>query len=622
MRKNRGMWLLLLVLILGLAFLIRVWNLNKESFWADEGWTMLLVKGPGLSGVVQTMASDQHPPLYFVLMHYWIALTGNSEFTTRFLSLMWSVVGVALIYRLAADSFSPGTGAIAALLLALADNDTFLAQDARHYTQMAALATASTLFYLRYFRKPTRINGIAWLLASIALMYTHYLGGFILIIQLVHMVIFARPLRRLGDLLLRWGAICLAWLPWGFVFVNQSLVRYTRPILFQSTWENTPAALGIVRNDLTGSQYAVTISLLLLGLIYVTYKGGIPKLSWRPAWPTVYMALWLAVPIVVIIAINPYYPILTTRNFLLVTPVIALLIGHGFMNLDRLARTVVLTSFVIVSLLTVDAYFIKPPWRQVALDILQYRTATEPVLMNVWTDDFALRYHIGRDLHADPATLPLLSIPEWEDTYRNNFYPALLQYLNGKNAFWIAYWNKSDELRHWFEQQGFVQTSQQVETHLDVNKIFIYRFDRLKADAPVLATFGDRFGLLGATAEQQKSDSGAPELRVDLLWKPLQKADVDYSFSVFLLDPSGRSVINHDSSPLDGRAPTSTWQLGEVRFDSATLTLPANLPAGTYSLAVKIYYYVDQKPLPVTANGAARSEYFVVQHMALDGTGG
>src|SRR5258707_6810037 len=121
--KRQGFtWVLLIACIIWLAFLIRVWNLTKESFWADEGWTMILSKGPTLADVVQTMSQDQHPPLYFALMHYWIALTGISEFTTRFLSLMWSVLGVAFIYRIGADEFSPSVGAVAALMLALADN--------------------------------------------------------------------------------------------------------------------------------------------------------------------------------------------------------------------------------------------------------------------------------------------------------------------------------------------------------------------------------------------------------------------------------------------------------------------------------------------------------------------
>src|SRR5260221_13849769 len=99
--KRQGFtWVLLIACIIWLAFLIRVWNLTKESFWADEGWTMLLAKGPTIPDVVQTMANDQHPTLYFILMHLWIDLAGNSEFTTRFLSLEWSVLGVALIYLL------------------------------------------------------------------------------------------------------------------------------------------------------------------------------------------------------------------------------------------------------------------------------------------------------------------------------------------------------------------------------------------------------------------------------------------------------------------------------------------------------------------------------------------
>src|SRR5262249_9857512 len=289
--KQRGFaWVLVLACIIWLAFLLRVWNLTKESFWADEGWTMMLSKGPTLSDVVRTMADDQHPPLYFALMHYWVELAGNSEFAVRFLSLAWSVLGVAIIYRIGADAFSPGTGAAAALMLALADNDTFLAQDARHYTEMATLASASTLFYLRYLRHPTRANGIGWLLSSAALMYTHYLGGFILIIQLVHLLVFAGCKRR--DMLVRWAAICAAWLPWAFVFLNQSLVRYTRPVLFQSTWPNTPDALAIVGTDLFTYHYGLTAGLFLLGLVYVTYRQGVPFVRWRPAWPTVYALLW------------------------------------------------------------------------------------------------------------------------------------------------------------------------------------------------------------------------------------------------------------------------------------------------------------------------------------------
>lgn len=96
---------------------------------------------------------------------------------TRLLSSFWSLICLAAVYRLSADWFSPSAGLVAALLLALTDNEIMLAREARHYTQLAALAALSALFYLRYARRPSRASGLAWLLSSIALLYTHYLAS-------------------------------------------------------------------------------------------------------------------------------------------------------------------------------------------------------------------------------------------------------------------------------------------------------------------------------------------------------------------------------------------------------------------------------------------------------------
>src|SRR5258708_36430324 len=166
---------------------------------------------------------------------------------------------------------------------------------------------------------------------------------------------------------------------------------------------------------------------------------------------------------------------------------------------------------------------------------------------------------------------------------------------------------------HWFNQQGYTRTSTQVETHLETNKIYIYHYDRVKPDAAVLARFGDQFGLLSASADQPDAHT----VKVHLLWKVLQKPPVDYSVSVFLLNAGGTVVANHDGPPLDGRSPTTAWQVGDVRFDSQTITLPTDLAAGTYTVGLKIYWYVDQKPLAVTASDSKPSEYYAIQKISI-----
>jgi len=71
-----------------LAAGLRLHNLGTRSLWEDEGWTLLLSGGSNLSDIVQTMAFDQHPPIYFAAVHYWLDLTGDSEFSLRLFSAL------------------------------------------------------------------------------------------------------------------------------------------------------------------------------------------------------------------------------------------------------------------------------------------------------------------------------------------------------------------------------------------------------------------------------------------------------------------------------------------------------------------------------------------------------
>lgn len=586
--------LLIITAILLLGLFIRLWDINRESFWADEGWTMLLAQGPTLGEVVRTMAADQHPPLYFMMLRPWMDVLGDSEIMIRLFSTFFSVIGIGAVYRLAADQFGVGSGMVSALLLALMDNDIMLAREARHYAQMSAFAALSSLFYLRYVRRPGRASGIGWLLSSLGLMYTHYLGALLLAVQAVHSLFTVWSLRRTLDMLFRLGLIGVGWLPWVLVFLNQSLVRYTQPRLFQSTLPNTPETFAIVRGDLIGSHYALTLGLLLLGLVYIRYRGGAAQVRLRPLRPTAYLALWVLVPMAAIILLNPRFPILTTRNFLIVTPGIVLLIGHGFMNLDRTARSFALTVLVVLGLFTVDAYHLKPPWRETAQDVLRFREGDEPILMEVWVDDMALRYHFGRDLGVKPDRLPLISMWEWREQYGEAFFPTLLEYLRDKPSLWLVYWGKNEGgLLEFLPTHGYVRVLEQIERHRD-EQIFIWRYERPPAEAETVAQFSSVLKLRRAAPAALNLSPGQL-LRVNLLWEALQAIPVDLSVSVFLLDSAGMPAGNDDHPPLSGN--TSIWSAGGFYFDSHTLTAPA--APGTYQIGIKVYWYADPQPLAV-----------------------
>ena len=95
---------------------------------------------------------DVHPPAYFVLLHLWPGLVGQSEFALRYLSVSFSLLTVALLGRFAANGPRPRvSGLLAATLAAFSPLYVAYAQEVRSYALMTCLAVASTFVLWRLF---------------------------------------------------------------------------------------------------------------------------------------------------------------------------------------------------------------------------------------------------------------------------------------------------------------------------------------------------------------------------------------------------------------------------------------------------------------------------------------
>jgi hypothetical protein len=63
------------------------------------------------------------------------------------------------------------------------------------------------------------------------------------------------------------------------------------------------------------------------------------------------------------------------------------------------------------------------------------------------------------------------------------------------------------------------------------------------------------------------------------------------------------NYVIFDQTPFEGRFPTDDWPAGLQAMDSWTVTLPDDMPAGTYRLQTGLYDVVTQERMPVTAAG-------------------
>jgi len=143
----------ILFLILTVSFFLRFYQLGQPSLWYDEALTAAKT-GISFNQIIPELRSsgEENPPGYFYVTHWWARAFGNSEFSLRFPSLIFSLFAILSVYYLGSDLFSARVGLLGAFLLAISPLTINYAQEARMYSLFWFLGIFSLLFFNRFLR--------------------------------------------------------------------------------------------------------------------------------------------------------------------------------------------------------------------------------------------------------------------------------------------------------------------------------------------------------------------------------------------------------------------------------------------------------------------------------------
>jgi hypothetical protein len=153
-------------------------------------------------------------------------------------------------------------------------------------------------------------------------------------------------------------------------------------------------------------------------------------------------------------------------------------------------------------------------------------------------------------------------------------------------VWWLPNWLPPEQsgVERWLLDHGFRAEDQP----FNKKRLALYYFppQPLK-EFPVGITLGDTI-LLERAATQPTAQAGSP-LPVALAWRTARPLAADYHVFVHLLNAAGERVAQSDGQPAVWTRPTSGWRVGETVEDRHGLSLPADLPPGSYSLVVGLY---------------------------------
>src|SRR5690606_3422178 len=113
---------------------LRVLLLGAKGMWLDETFSVWLANqtlGEMMQSIVRI---DQHPPLYYLLLHGWAALTGDTAYYARLLSALIGTATIPVVYLIGKRIAGVAVGVGASLLFALSTFNIYYAQEARMYT--------------------------------------------------------------------------------------------------------------------------------------------------------------------------------------------------------------------------------------------------------------------------------------------------------------------------------------------------------------------------------------------------------------------------------------------------------------------------------------------------------
>lgn len=117
------------------------------------------------------------------------------------------------------------------------------------------------------------------------------------------------------------------------------------------------------------------------------------------------------------------------------------------------------------------------------------------------------------------------------------------------------------------------------------------------AQTQTQADFGEQITLLGFDTSQQVAEPG-DTLRISLYWQAQQALAINYQVFLHVLAADGTLVAQSDHlNP--GDFPTRRWPTDKYVRDDHVLTLPADLPAGEYTVATGVWVQSEGWRLPL-----------------------
>ena len=107
-------------------------------------------------------------------------------------------------------------------------------------------------------------------------------------------------------------------------------------------------------------------------------------------------------------------------------------------------------------------------------------------------------------------------------------------------------------------------------------------------------------------------------LGVSLVWQAQGPVEHDYTVGVYLMNPSGTILLQHDRQPVAGFAPMTDWIPSVLLRDNYGFLLPDELSPGMHQIWIVVYDPQELERLSVMTEGFEVVDYLVLENIPVE----
>jgi len=448
------------IFLISLSFFWKLIYIQQNDICMDEPFTIFNAQKSLIDVIKISLQGEPNPPLYMILLHFWIKLFGIGPFAVRFLSLIFNAFTVLFLYNTGKRFFNVWTGITASLLFVFSTLHFYHAIESRTYSLLSLETAASLYFFLRFTKNTndrTALTGL--IISNILMIYSHYFGWFVVFSQGITSLIYLKKTFKANlKIIYPFLGTIIGFLPMVPVIIRQFGKSS------KGTWLNPPKSIDFINTLYLFLNHKVVIWIIITiistGVIF--FVGTLIRRKYTPfKKEIVVLLIWWLAPFCIMYFVSTKIPMFNVRYVLFNTIglyiFIAVLINYLFQNhriLHPIGSFIILFSMCYYMKILPKEYSYREVSKAVEFAKKYETNNSIYIIWPVWTD-FQFNYYYNQEIFKD-----------YQNYYKTNLKHGIYRVWGLPNTKTVV--RNNPDKRIIYIQDGVIKDpNENIETYLD-----------------------------------------------------------------------------------------------------------------------------------------------------------